>query len=239
VITRRTFLAAAGAFALAQPRGDGHVTAAIKPPTVPIAPGEHRLGLSGERDGLLIVPRGYRKETPAPLAVMLHGAGGSSRRVSALFAVATELDVVLLVPESRGATWDAIRDRFGPDVDFLSRAVAHTVERCAIDRRRVAIGGFSDGASYALSIGLASGDFFTHVLAFSPGFIAPSAVRGRPRIFVSHGTGDDVLPIARTSRRIVPELQNAGYQVKYREFDGPHAVPPAIAREGFDWFLTA
>jgi len=238
VITRRTFLAAAGALALPQERGDGHVTAAIKPPSLAIAPGEHRLGLGAERDGLLIVPPRYRKETPAPLAIMLHGAGGSSRRVAALFAVATELNVVLLVPESRGSSWDAIRGRFGPDVDFLSRAVAHTIERCAIDRRRVAVGGFSDGASYALSIGLASGDLFTHVLAFSPGFIAPSSVRGRPRIFIAHGITDEVLPIGRTSRRIQPELQNAGYAVKYQEFDGPHTVPPAIARQGFDWFLA-
>ena len=28
-----------------------------------------------------------------------------------------------------------------------------------------------------------------------------------------------------------PDLQNAGYVVKYREFDGPHAVPPVIAQE--------
>jgi phospholipase/carboxylesterase len=32
-------------------------------------------------------------------------------------------------------------------------------------------------------------------------------------------------------------LRNAGYVVKYHEFDGPHTVPPAIAREAFEWFL--
>ena len=64
----------------------------------------------------------------------------------------------------------------------------------------VTVCGFSDGASYALSIGLANGDLFGHVLAWSPGFVAPPEFVGRPRVFVSHGTDDRVLPIDRCSR---------------------------------------
>jgi predicted esterase len=40
--------------------------------------------------------------------------------------------------------------------------------------------GFSDGASYALSLGLANGDLFTHVLGFSPGFMRVPRHVGRP-----------------------------------------------------------
>ncbi len=58
---------------------------------------------------------------------------------------------------------------------------------------------------------------------------------GAPRFFVSHGTADDVLPIDRTSRRIVPALREEGLDVTYREFSGPHTVPPEIAREAVDW----
>ena len=61
--------------------------------------------------------------------------------------------------------------------------------------------------------------------------------RGSPRIFVSHGTQDRVLPIDRTSRQVAPRLANAGYDVVYREFDGPHTVPPPIARDALAWFL--
>jgi predicted esterase len=32
-------------------------------------------------------------------------------------------------------------------------------------------------------------------------------------------------------------LERAGYDVTYREFDGPHTVPPDIAREAADWFV--
>jgi phospholipase/carboxylesterase len=243
-ITRRALLtaAAAGAAAIAAPfamqrRGDGHLTARIRPPTQPIAPGEHALGLGADRDGLLIVPKGYRATMAAPLLLLLHGAGGSGRRVSSLFAPALDLGFIVLAPDSRDRTWDAIRGNFGPDVDFLNRALNHTFDRCAIDRRHVAIGGFSDGATYALSVGVASGDLFTHIVACSPGFIVASTMRGRPWIYVSHGKNDQILPIDSTSRRLVPELQNAGYPLKYHEFEGPHAVPPAIAAEAMKWVL--
>jgi predicted esterase len=54
-------------------------------------------------------------------------------------------------------------------------------------------------------------------------------------VFVSHGDADDVLPIDRTSRRIVPDLRDDGYDVTYREFTGPHTIPVEIAREAVDW----
>src|SRR5262249_11709837 len=116
-------------------------------------------------------------------------------------------------------------------------ALAMTFNRCAVDPAHLGIGGFSDGASYALSLGLTNGDRFTHILAFSPGFVPPAAQVGSPLIFVSHGPRDPVLPIDRCSRRIVPRLERAGYDVTYVEFDGPHTVPPEIARRGLDWFL--
>ena len=95
----------------------------------------------------------------------------------------------------------------------------------------MAVGGFSDGASYALSLGITNGDLFTHVMAFSPGFMAPAGQMGSPRIFVSHGTRDGVLPIDRCSRKIVPQLERADYDVLYREFDGGHTISPEIALE--------
>src|SRR3712207_8603556 len=55
---------------------------------------------------------------------------------------------------------------------------------------------------------LANGDLFDTVLAFSPGFAAPPSRRGRPRVWVSHGTGDRVRSEEHTS-----ELQSRQYLV--------------------------
>jgi len=73
-------------------------------------------------------------------------------------------------------------------------------------------------------------------IEFSPGFVAPARHSGSPRIFVSHGTRDVVLPIDRCSRRIVPQLERADYEVLYREFDGGHTISPDIALEAVGWF---
>ena len=171
-----------------------------------------------------------------PLVVLLHGAGEDAR--DGLAQLREQADVsglILLSLASRGPTWDFVMGGYGPDVAAIDAALENTFARYAVDPARVAIGGYSDGASYALSLGIANGDLFTHVLAFSPGFVAPAGRVGSPRIFVSHGKRDRWLPIDRCSRRIVPQLERAGYEVTYREFDGPHVVPPQIGREAVDW----
>ncbi|HEV2148181.1 MAG TPA: hypothetical protein VGR37_12325 [Longimicrobiaceae bacterium] len=203
------------------------------------APGLHRLGPDDERDGLLYLPACHLANRPAPLAVMLHGAGGNAQHgLVPLMPLADEAGIVLLATESRGQTWDVIMGGFGPDVEVLDRALLETFDRCAVDPARLAVGGFSDGASYALSLGITNGDLFTHVIAFSPGFLAPAGQEGAPRLFVSHGRGDRVLPVEACSRKIVPRVQSVGYDVTYHEFEGGHSVPPEIAREAVDWFLS-
>ncbi len=204
------------------------------PVTVPTVPGTHPLGLGPERDAQLHVPAALG---PAPaLVVTLHGANGDAAGgLAPLLPLAEERGLLLLAPASRGRTWDAIRSGYGPDVEVVDRSLAAVFAAFAVDPGRVAVAGFSDGASYALGLGLANGDLFGHVVAFSPGFVPPGGAEGRPGVFVPHGTADDVLPIDATSREIVPELTDDGYDVTYREFDGRHVVPPEVAREAVDW----
>jgi predicted esterase len=190
-------------------------------------PGLHPLNLDSARDGFCYVPAGYRPDAPVPLVLLLHGASGNARNgLAPLQPLADAAGLLLLAPDSRRETWDVIRGGYGPDIAFIDAALTATFARYAVDPAHLGIGGFSDGASYALSVGLTNGDLFTHILAFSPGFLAPAGQHGRPAIFISHGTHDTVLPIDRCSWRIVPRLQEAGYAVLYREFDGLHTVPP-------------
>jgi len=217
----------------------GRLQARPAPPVGTAPPGLQPLELETQRDGQLYVPAGYQPDRPAPLVLMLHGAGGSALgALDPFLSLADATGLILLAPDSRGTTWDVIRGGFGPDVAFIDRALTHTFERCAVDPARMAIEGFSDGATYALSLGLTNGDLFSRVVAFSPGFLAPAVRRGRPRVFVSHGLFDNVLPIDRCSRQIVPALQHAGYEVDYHEFGGPHTVPPSIAAEAAAWLAA-
>lgn len=224
-----------GCAASEQPR-DGLLTARPRPGRTAGQRGTPgRLGLDRGRDAILQLPA-QPSDAPPPLLVLLHGAGGSGAGIlRRLGTAAADAGLVVLAPDSRGGTWDAVGGDFGPDVLVLNRALERVFESTAIDPARISIGGFSDGASYAISLGLRNGDLFRGIVAFSPGFFTPGRPQGRPRVFVSHGTADDVLPIDRCSRRIVPVLKTQGYDVTYREFAGGHDVPAAVAREGMRW----
>jgi phospholipase/carboxylesterase len=200
--------------------------------------GLRKLGLGGERDSYLFVPDSYKAETPLPLVLLLHGAGGHAHDgLRVLLHLAEQSGLILVAPASRSATWDIIANRrYGPDVELIDRILTHVFAKYAVDPTHLAIGGFSDGASYALSLGLANGELFTHILAFSPGFIGPVEAQGDPKIFISHGTADNVLPIGPCSRRIVPELRAAEYNVMVDEFEGGHAIPPEVAQFAVNWF---
>jgi phospholipase/carboxylesterase len=107
------------------------------------------LMLGAARDSYLYVPTTYRADRPAPLVLLLHGAGGHARQgLDLLRSLADAAGLLLLAPASRDHTWDLLVDRRdGPDAAMIERALEQTFSRYAIDPVRLAIGGFSDGAS--------------------------------------------------------------------------------------------
>lgn len=222
-----------------QQGSDGRLTSRPRANVETSAKGARALGLDHERDAILQLPT-RATSGPLPLVVLLHGAGQSAEwMLGRLGSASDEAGVAVLAPYSRGSSWDAIRDSFGPDVTFLNRALESVFDTVAVDPERVAVGGFSDGATYALSLGLINGDLFSRVVAFSPGFVIDGTPQGTPRFFISHGEADPILPIGRCSRRIVSDLRKRGYDVTFREFDGGHEIPSDIARDGMRWVAGA
>ena len=197
------------------------------------ATGLQRFKENGLR-GLFYVPRSYNPNEPLPLLILLHGGdhhasdwfGSYSRR-------AEKGRFIIVAPDSFGRTWGSTGD-YRPDVSRINGALAAVFSRYAIDPGRIIVGGFSDGASYALSLGLFNGDRIRGVIAFSPGYINGRQGRGHPSFFVSHGLQDTMLPVEGT-RSFVALLQNAGYAVVYREFNGGHEVPPSLSDVAMTW----
>lgn len=208
---------------------DGRLSARPRSGVKTAATGEIKL----ERDAVLQIPKNA-SDKPLPLLIMLHGA---TQRADDMFwylgSAHEEAGVAVLAPNSAETTWDAIGNRaFGEDIYYLDKMLERVFETTAIDPAHVSVGGFSDGATYALSLGLINGDFFKSIVAFSPGFVIDGNTHGKPRIFISHGTHDHILPIDRCGRRIAGELKGEGYDVTFREFDGDHEIPADVAREG-------
>jgi phospholipase/carboxylesterase len=207
------------------------------PPQSRLQAGAHKLGLGEGRDGLIFIPAALKEGKPAPLIVALHGAGQDARFMERLIPFAEEKGIVLLIPESRGRTWDFVTLQTSEDVQFIDNALKLVFDRCLVDSQRIALSGFSDGASYALSLGLVNDQLFTHLIAFSPGFLSVSKRFGSSSIFISHGLKDRILPFEQTSEKIVSTLSQWGYDVRFRQFEGGHTMSNEVISEALDWFL--
>jgi phospholipase/carboxylesterase len=201
--------------------------------------GQSRLGLSDDiRDGTLYIPKSYKPGTPMPLLIMLHGFSGWGDSQRSLFALAEELGFIVITPESRDITWGKEAPGFDQDVRYIGAAFRHVGSIANVDFDRVALGGQSDGAGYALSMGLAYGDTFNHLIVLAGGgLIEPIRRKGMPKIFIAHGVKDATMPIDVSGRKNVAQLTKEGYDVKYHEHEGGHGTPREIVRESIEWFL--
>jgi phospholipase/carboxylesterase len=204
----------------------------------PFPPGRNHLGISAERDAVLYVPEGLALNSPIPLFVMFHGAGGFPEKVLPFFEEhADRHKFLILAPHSTYATWDIVVGGNGPDLERLDRALTKVTALYSIDPARLAFAGYSDGASYALSNGITNGDIATHVIAFSGGFMTIFMQEGSPKVFIAHGLIDEQLPIETAGRANAAKLTAAGYDVEYVEFNGKHAIQPAVVNMAIDFFL--
>jgi predicted esterase len=216
------------------------------------APARGEIGLMPLREnGWAYVPASAPREQ-ARVIVLPHGAGGDGRRMIEGFRAVAEAEGLLLVaPKSMGRTWDMIEAmrsmpagtrgfRFGGgDSARIQRVVAQMRQRAGIVPEQVVLAGFSDGASFALSLGPAQPALYDAIVGFSPGFIIrPESVSGRQPVFISHGRSDPILSFAGSGERVVAQLRLAGHRVAFHPFDGGHFMPREIVAEAFRFVAT-
>lgn len=211
-------------------------------PTESITAGLHPLGLSSARDGFLYVPAGYNASTKAPLLVLLHGAGGSSADWDTP-ELRTQYDangMIVLAIDSRYDTWDAIvTGEYNVDVDFLQDALEYAYRVANIDGDRMGIGGFSDGASEALGMGLANAHLFTRIVSFSAGFLYAPFSRGTPQVYMTHGQFDTVIPFEQARTNIMIPLVQNGHQVHFHQFAEGHIIPEQHLLAALQWAASS
>lgn len=222
---------------------------ATPPPATAPANSEKRSGVLTLAGGAYAyLPKGMTG-APMPLLIAFYGAGGQASEVLTSFRADADRDgFVLLIPVAKGATWDMIVDlqsrmgvemtitpRYGKDIKALDQALGDLFNKVAIDPGRIGMMGFSNGATYALSVGTANPQLVSTVIAFSPGpaFLGKSSPA--QRIFISHGEQDEVLPYSYT-RGIVARIRVKKIPLMFVPFKGGHAVPKDIRAKGLAWF---
>jgi predicted esterase len=142
-----------------------------------------------------------------------------------------------MLTQSQFPTWDIVVGGNGPDLERLDKALSEVASRFSIDPSHLGFAGFSDGGSYALSVGVTNGDVVSHVIAFSAGFMSVLQQNGTPRIFIAHGLEDEQLPIETSAHPHVTKLKAAGYDVTPFEFRGKHRIEPPVVALAIDFFL--
>lgn len=218
----------------------GRLNFTHRPPTKEaLPPGRHDLGLFEQRDAVLVVPEGVDASRPTPLVVLFHGGGGSAQKILPMLEAHAQANgFLLLVPQSLYPTWDIVIAGNGPDRERLDIALAEVADRFTLDPEHLAFAGHSDGGSYTLSLGLTNGQFVTHLIVSSAGFMSVHHQEGAPRVFISHGINDEQIPIDRSGRAHADLLKRAGYDVTYIEYNGPHAYQPPVVALAVNFFLA-
>ncbi len=215
----------------------------------------------GPHRAVLLTPDEIDDDRTYPLITVLHGAGrqdemllkgcqGEPERRQAFF----------LIPRSLHMTWDlialgvsggaALDPAAGsptserPDLDFLEYAYDLIWRRFPVDPERQGLLGYSDGASYGLSLGLSNPDIFRAVMAWAAGFLAidgnaiPEGAR-KPPIYLEYGTHDELFDFDQVAKPMRHNLLELGYEVSFHADQGGRHWPSSTFQdEALDWFFS-
>ena len=200
----------------------------------------------GSGSAVLLTPDEIDPDRRYPLITVLHGAGRQDEALVKLVRDDAERrQALFLVPRSVAPTWDLIATSERNDVDFLEFAYDLVYRRYPIDPFRQALMGFSDGASYALSLGLSNPERFDALMGWAAGFCAldPEAAKAlpesrKPRIYLEYGTHDQLFDFQTVAIPMRDKLRQAGCDVTFSVDEGGRHWPSGtFYTEALDWYF--
>ncbi len=185
-------------------------------------------------------------EGPHPTIIAMHGWGANALDLIGLAPYVGDGRFMIICPQgplevpigpTRGYGWFPIRMGTPPDPEEIEAAVSSAakfvdsaVERYPVDRRKLAILGFSQGGVMAYRLALANPSRYAGLIALSSWF--PPELKGTPTdlealqrlpTLVQHGRADDMIEISR-ARTSVEHLRELRIPLTYREYDCGHEI---------------
>lgn len=155
---------------------------------------------------------------PGWLVVLLHGVGADGNDLIGLAPVLRRIvpTAAFVAPNAplrfdmapSGYMWFSLQD-FQPETRWngvrraapaLQAFLAHELDRCRLDPRRLVLIGFSQGAMMALHVGLRLAVPPRAIVSHSGMLVGAehlaAEISGRPPVLLTHGADDEVLPAA-------------------------------------------
>ena len=200
----------------------------------------------GEARGVLLTPEEIDPERPYPLFTVFHGAGRQDEMlVKACRREPEARQAFFFIPRSVAPTWDLIAGGEGEDFAFLEHAWDLIYRRYPIDPERQSVIGYSDGASYALSLALSSPGFFDAALCWAAGFVvmdrrAVGEKSRRTRMYLEYGTHDELFGFKEVALPMRERLEAAGYAVEFSVDEGGRHWPSGdFQSQALDWYFQS
>lgn len=208
--------------------------------------GNGRITMGEDLRAFLLVPSALDPVRRYPLVVVLHGAGRQDELLfRGLQGEADRRQALFLIPRSYQPTWDLIAGGNEIDKQFLAYCLRWIYERYRIDPTQQGVLGYSDGASYALALGLSNPRLFSAVMAWAAGFLAIDTNNlqpddPKPRLFVEYGDQDPLFPYQQVALPMREALERIGYPLTFRtDAGGGHWPSPLFQPAALDWFFGA
>lgn len=192
--------------------------------------------LKGETKGGLTYLYRAVDGKPSASIVMLHGLGGNETSMWA-FENAVPNDAFVVTPRAlfplgaesyswvppRSSGWANLED-FRPSVQAIEKMLEGLEHESQVDRNRLILMGFSQGAALAFALANQS-DLKPIAMIVASGFIPKGDLTGLRDIsvFWGHGSHDEWIPIARAKRQ-AKRLTDMGLSVNFCETDVGHKL---------------
>lgn len=222
----------------------------VEPIEEPPPTGEVRLE-QGASSAILLTPDAIDPTRRYPLFTVLHGAGRREEALAKAYrAAANARRAFFLVPRSVEPTWDLIAGGERDDLDFLEYAYDLIYRRYPIDPLQQSLIGYSDGASYALSVGLSNAEMFSALMVWAAGFVvldppttaafrADGLPASKPRIYLEYGTHDQLFDFQTVALPMRENLERSGFDVTFSVDEGGRHMPSgSFHTEVLDWYFA-
>ena len=200
------------------------------------------------------------KKDKSPLLLLLHGYGSNEED---LFSFASELPDEYFIVSARAPydmmygsyAWYAINfdadenkfsdiDQARESRDIIANFIDELVANYPIDSDNVTLIGFSQGTILSYAVALSYPEKVQRLVAMSGYFNREIAVDGfdnngfgNLKIFASHGTVDQVIPVE-WARKSIPVIESLDIPIVYKEYPVGHGVAPQNFFDFKNWLQS-